>query len=125
MISEAPIAAAQSATSVLARFDAFIGAAKSASAGGITWSEFGELLLALIRMGVDTLDVFKAIPGSEKKQMVLEAIGRLFDGVAVMATPLAVYPLWFLARPAIRSLVLALASGAIEQVLPLVRSVDT
>jgi hypothetical protein len=125
MISDAPIAAAQSATSVLARFDAFIGAAKSASAGGITWSEFGELLLALIRMGVDTLDVFKAIPGSEKKQMVLEAIGRLFDAVAVMATPLAVYPLWFLARPAIRSLVLALASGAIEQVLPLVRSVDT
>jgi hypothetical protein len=125
VISEAPIAAAESATSVLARFDAFIAAAKSASAGGITWSEFGELLLALIRMGVDTLDVFKAIPGSEKKEMVLEAIGRLFDAVAVMATPLAVYPLWFLARPAVRSLVLALASGAIEQVLPLVRSVDT
>lgn len=125
MISEAPIAAAESAPSVLSKFDAFIAAAKSASAGGITWSEFGELLLAIIRMGVDTLDVFRAIPGSEKKQMVLEAVGRLFDAVACMATPLAVYPLWLLVRPAIRSLVLALASGAIEEVLPLVRSLDT
>ena len=124
MISEAPIAAAESAPSVLSKFDAFIAAAKSASAGGITWSEFGELLLALIRMGVDTLDVFRAIPGSEKKELVVEAIGRLFDAVADKAVPMAVYPLWFLVRPAIRSLVLALASGAIEEVLPLVRSAE-
>lgn len=124
MISDAPVAAADNVHNVLAKFDAFIAAAKSASAGGITWSEFGELLLALIRMGVDTLDVFKAVPGVEKKQMVVEAIGRLFDAVADKAVPLAVYPLWLLVRPAIRSLVLALASGAIEEILPLVRSAE-
>lgn len=122
MISSAPIAAASNVTTVLAKFDAFIGTAKSAAAGGITWSEFGELMLALLRMGIDTLDVFKAIPGSEKKQLVLEAMGRLFDAVADKAVPLPVYPLWLLVRPAIRSLLLALASGAIEEVLPLVRS---
>lgn len=124
MISDAPVAAADNVHNVLAKFDAFIAAAKSASAGGITWSEFGELLLALIRMGVDTLDVFKAVPGVEKKQMVVEAIGRLFDAVADKAVPLAVYPLWLIVKPAIRSLVLALASGAIEEILPLVRSAE-
>lgn len=124
MISSAPIAAASNVTTVLEKFDAFIGTAKSAAAGGITWSEFGELMLALLRMGIDTLDVFKAIPGSEKKHLVLEAMGRLFDAVADKAVPLPVYPLWFLVRPAIRSLLLALASGAIEQVLPLVRAAE-
>jgi hypothetical protein len=35
--------------------------------------------------------------------------------------PRVAYPIWILARPAVRALVLALAAGAVEQVLPLVR----
>jgi hypothetical protein len=41
--------------------------------------------------------------------------------VADKAVPTTVYPLWIICRPAVRSLVLALASGAVEQIIPLVR----
>ena len=46
----------------------------------------------------------------------------LFDQLADKAVPLTVWPVWILVRPAIRSLVLALAAGAVEQILPLVRA---
>jgi hypothetical protein len=53
--------------------------------------------------------------------MVLEAVASLFDALADKAVPVSAWPLWMLARPAVRSLVIALASGAVEQILPLVR----
>jgi hypothetical protein len=49
-------------------------------------------------------------------------VAHLFDAVADQAVPAAVYPLWLIVRFPIRSLVLAIASGAIEQLLPLVRA---
>jgi hypothetical protein len=49
-------------------------------------------------------------------------VGDLFDAVADRAVPIVALPLWVVARPAVRSLVLALASGAIEQLLWLVRA---
>jgi hypothetical protein len=42
--------------------------------------------------------------------------------VADKAIPTAVWPLWILVRPAVRSLVLAISAGAMEQILKLVRS---
>ena len=59
--------------------------------------------------------------GAEKKAFALDAVGRLFDSVADYAVPVALYPLWLLARPAVRSLVVALAGGVLEQLLPIVR----
>jgi hypothetical protein len=59
--------------------------------------------------------------GAEKKALVLEAVAALFDALADKAVPLAAWPVWILVRPAIRSLVLAIAAGAMEQVLRLVR----
>lgn len=120
-IVDAPVAVSESSPTVGSRAAAFIHAAQSAAADGLTWREFGELLLALVRMLVASYDDVKTMSGEQKKAAVLLAVGELFDAVADKAVPVVVWPLWVLARPAVRALVVALASGAIEQLLPLVR----
>lgn len=121
MITSEPIAAAANVSGLLDKVNSFIAAAREQAADGLTWSEFGELLLALLRIVVSFLDSVKLMSGSEKKAFALDAIARLFDAVADKAVPLAAYPLWLVARPAVRSLVLALAGGVLEQLLPIVR----
>lgn len=122
MISSGPVAASANLDAgLLARVNAFVDAAKAAAADGITWAEFGDLMLGLIRLVVTTLDTVSLITGPQKKALAMEAVARLFDAVADKAVPAGVYPLWLLVRPAVRALVLALASGALEQVLPMVR----
>jgi hypothetical protein len=122
MIADAPVAVATAKPmSPLAKAQAFVLAAQSAAADGLTWREFGELMVALLRLLIEAYEAAPAMTGAEKKALVLEAVASLFDAVADRAVPLAAWPLWMLARPAVRSLVLALASGAIEQLLPLVR----
>jgi hypothetical protein len=122
MISDAPVAVADNLVGgLLSKVHAFVEAAKSAAADGLTWAEFGDLMLALLRLVIEGLDVANGLTGAAKKALALEAVASLFDAVADKAVPRVVYPLWILARPAVRSLVLALAAGAVEQVLPLVR----
>lgn len=118
----APAAAAASFDTLASKVSAFLAAAQSAAADGITWVEFGTLLLALLRIVVQALDDVATLSGPEKKELVLEAAAALFDTIADKAVPTAAWPLWILVRPAIRSLVLAIASGAIESLLPLVRA---
>ena len=122
MISDAPIAAAGNMAGIYEKVGAFIATAKSAAADGLTWAEFGELLIALMRLAIATLDTVAGLSGAEKKAMVVEAVALLFDAVADKAVPLAVYPLWLLIRPSVRSLLIAVASGAVERLLPLIRS---
>ena len=122
MITDAPIAAAGRFDDLARRVQAFLVTAESAAAGGITWSEFGELLLALLRLAIHAADTLTGLTGAEKKALVLEAVAALFDTVADKAVPAAMYPLWLIARGSVRSLILALASGAVEILLPMVRS---
>lgn len=107
---------------LLNKIVAFVETAKSAAADGITWAEFGELVVALLRLVVTFLDTVSTLTGAEKKALALDAVAGLFDAVADKAVPTLAWPVWILARPAVRALVLAMASGAIEQLLPLVRS---
>lgn len=122
MISDRPLASAAPYDDIAGKVSAFLQSAKSAAADGITWQEFGGLMLALLKISVETLDTVGSLSGPEKKAIALEAVASLFDLIADKAVPLAAWPLWALARPAIRSLVLAIASGAIEQLLPLLRA---
>lgn len=117
-----PMAAAGQATDVVDKIAAFLNTARLTAVDGLTWGEFGELMVALLRVSIATLDTVTNLTGAEKKEIVLHGVARLFDLVADQAVPVAVWPLWLLARPAVRSLVLALAAGAVEQLLPLVRS---
>lgn len=122
MISTAPVAATSPIVQIGDKVRAFIATARVAAAGGLTWREFGELLVALLRVLIESLDTVSGMTGPEKKAAVLEAAGMLFDALADKAVPPAAWPVWLLVRPAIRSLVLAIASGAVEPILQLVRS---
>lgn len=117
-----PVAAAAATPGLLDKVSTFVAASRSAAADGLTWSEFGELLLALLRLVVSILDGVTTLSGGEKKAFALDAVARLFDAVADYAVPVTLYPIWLLARPAVRSLVLALAGGVIEQLLPILRA---
>lgn len=101
---------------------AFIEKAIYLSAGGLTLSEFGRLSVDLLRLVIGLVDKLAA-SGADKKAIVLDAVGQLFDAVADKAVPLAAYPLFVLLRPAMRALCLAIAAGAVESLLPLVRAV--
>ena len=122
MIADAPAAAAANTYGgVLVKLHAFVDSARSAASGGLTWAEFGELLVAFLRLAVSAYDEVSGMTGEEKKLAVMQGVADLFDAIADRAVPLAAWPVWILVRPAVRSLVLALAAGAIEQLLPLVR----
>ncbi len=103
------------------RIENFLASVRVAAADGLTWTEFGELLVAFLKLAVAIYDGVAEMTGDQKKAAVLHGVGLLFDAAADRCVPLAVWPIWGLARGPVRLLVLALASGAIEQLLPLVR----
>jgi hypothetical protein len=117
----AATAAAGQQSGILDQVYKFIQTAKARAADGLTWAEFGELLLALLRLVVPALEGVRLMTGAEKKAFALDAVGRLFDATADYAIPVAAYPLWVLARPAVRALVLAIAGGVLEQYLAFIR----
>lgn len=122
MISTEPTVATYPILGIAEKVRVYITSARLAAADGLTWVEFGELLVALLRLLIEALDAVSGMTGAEKKAAVVEAAGLLFDAVADKAVPLAAWPVWILVRPAIRSLVLALAAGAVEPILQLSRS---
>jgi hypothetical protein len=120
MISSAPVAASADLFSLAEKVRAFVATAKSAAAGGITISEFAELAVALLKIATAAAD---AIPvgGADRKVFVLNAVGLLFDEVADRCIPTLAWPIWLIVKPAARQLLLLVAAGAIESLLPLVR----
>lgn len=88
---------------------------------GLTIAEFGQLTVEVLRVSVRGLESIPAEKAA-KKEWALQAVGLLFDGTADLCIPLPAKPLWWIVRPAVRSLVLAAADGALEQVLTLVRA---
>lgn len=121
MVADAPLAAAAPFNDISQKVSAFLVTAKVAAKDGLTLTEFGCLVAALVRLTVETLDTTKTLTGEEKRAIVLEAVGVLFDSVAVLCVPVAMYPFWYFVRPAARALVIAIAAGTIEILLPLLR----
>ena len=120
MYAEAPVAAAEPLQTLGAKVGAFLAVAQVKAQNGLTFSEFGELFLALMRLAIEAADTLNAA-GTEKKALVLTALAELFDALADKAVPLYAWPIWVIAKPAVRAAVLAAASGGIEIVLNLVR----
>ena len=119
--TRAPLAAASPYVEIASAVTAYIETAKSAAANGLTWNEFGELMVSLLRLAVRLAELLQ-LSGPEKKALVMEAAAALFDAVADKCVPVWLWPVWLLARGPVRALVLALASGAVESILPLVRT---
>lgn len=120
MISSAPTMATTDLLSLADKVRAFVATAKSATAGGITISEFAELAVALLKIATAAADAIP-VDGADRKVFVLNAVGLLFDEVADRCIPTLAWPVWLIVKPAARQLLLLVASGAIESLLPLVR----
>ena len=100
---------------------AFISSARLKAAGGLTVAEFGSLTVELIRLAVAGLDTVTTLDGPGKKAWSLACVGALFDAVADSCVPFVARPVWWIVRPAVRTLVLSAAGGALEQILILTR----
>lgn len=120
MISTAPVQATQDLSVLGDKISAFIAIAQLKARNGLTLSEFGELVVALLRVVMSTVDSLPA-EGAEKKQWALDAVAALFDSLADGCIPILAWPVWILVKPAARSILLLVISGAIESLLPLVR----
>lgn len=121
MVADAPTAAAAPFKDIADKVSAFLVTARASARNGLNWMEFGALVAALVRLSVETLDATTNLTGAEKRAIVLEAVGVLFDSLAVLCMPYVTYPFWFIVRPAARALVVAIAAGTIETLLPLLR----
>lgn len=121
MISNAPLQATAGLATLAEQARAYVVVARAKSADGLTLAEFFELLISGVRLGVAAVDNVSGMSGVDRKAAVLELAAQLFDEFSDRAIPLAAWPLWVVIKPAARMLALALASGAIESLLPMVR----
>ena len=102
---------------------AFIASARLKAADGkVTVAEFGSLATELLKLAVSGLDPLPTLDGEAKKKWALSCVGTLFDAVADSCVPFVGKPIWWIVRPAVRTLVLAAAGGALEQILLLTRA---
>lgn len=86
------------------------------AADGLTLAEIGELFVEFLQLCVEAA-THLANPGTEKKQLVLDAVGMFVDVVG----PLLLTKLWlgwasWLLLPSLKSFVLSMADGAIEAI---------
>lgn len=107
---------------VVAKTNVFLASARERARDGLTWAEFGQLLVDLLHLVVAGLDAVTGMDGPQKKAAAVGAAAALFDSLADKAVPLAAWPAWLLIRPAIRLLILSLAAGGVEALLPIIRS---
>lgn len=119
-ISDMPVHDAENASGLAAKVSAYIHTARRRVADGVTVAELAELTLSAMRVGIAAVDEL-SIAGAEKKRIVVDLAATLFDEFADLCVPLVAKPVWFFVRPAVRSLVLSIAGGAVESLLPIVR----
>jgi len=121
MISAAPIAAAQPLNTLSEKVKAYVTVARLKAADGLSIAELSELTVSAMRMAIAALDSIP-VGGAERKAIVIDFVGAIFDEFADRVVPLAAWPVWIVAKPTVRIVALAIASGATEALLPLVRS---
>ena len=105
-----------------AEVTSFLADARQKAVGGLTVAEFGSLTVEVIRLAVDGLDTISTLDGAAKKAWAIACVGSLFDAVSDACIPFAAKPIWWIVRPAVRTLVLSAAGGALEQILKLTRA---
>jgi len=99
----------------------FVADAKTRARDGITVAEFGEMVVELLRLAVAGLESVP-VDGAAKKAWALGVVALLYDSVAGYAVPIWLQPIWLVAKPLLRPLVLAAAGGALEQILVMIRT---
>ena len=99
---------------------AYIAVARIKAADGLTISELSELIVSAMRIAIGALDSIP-VDGAQRKAIVIDFVGDMFDEFADRVVPLPLWPVWLLSKKTIRIIALAVAAGATEALLPLVR----
>lgn len=88
---------------------------------GISAADLAQITLDGMRLAIAMLDRV-SMPGADKKEEVLKLVAYLFDSFADACVPFPAKPVWWIVKPAVRALTLSAAAGAVEFLLPIVRS---
>lgn len=106
----------------LAKIEAYIATARLKARDGLTVAELAQLTINGMRLSVEAFELVD-MPGADKKAEVLKIAMFFFDSFADACVPMYALPMWWMVKPAVRALVLSLASGAVESILQFVRKV--
>jgi hypothetical protein len=106
---------------ILKQIEEFLTVTRARVADGITVADLTQITLGGMRLVIGLLDRVN-MPGADKKAEVLKLVAYLFDQFSDSCVPFLSKPLWWIVKPAVRALVLSAASGAVEFLLPVVRS---
>lgn len=105
------------------QLQAFINNAKAKAADGLNLEEAFSLLYDFIVLATSLATSLKN-PGTEKREIVLDWVAKLFDAIAPLVTAkLPVWLWWYyplipIVRPINRQIVLAVAAAILERVYP-------
>lgn len=98
----------------------FIEDARRRAADGWSVADLAAVTLDGVRFAMTMLDGL-SMQGQAKKGEVLRVVDYMFDAFSDGCVPLVAKPIWWLVRPAAKALVLQIASGAVESLLPVIR----
>ena len=121
-ISDAPIAATANLETLGDKLAAFLVTARLKASDGLSLHEFGELFFAFLKLAVESVDGLTSMTGEQKRAAVMASAAVVFDTIAPLAVPRFFWPVWLVQRGLIRIVFLAVASGALEIILPLTRT---
>ena len=120
-ITTIPLQVAADENNLHSQVGAYIKSAKEKAADGITVAEFCELSIGAMRLAIAGVDHMK-LNNTDKQQIVVSLVGTVFDQLADAIIPLPLRPVWWIVKPAFRSLSLSLAAGACNALVPLIRN---
>jgi len=123
MISSQPLLVASEKRGLHDRVTTYIAAARELAADGLTIAELVELTIGAMRLAIAAIDELE-MAGDAKRQLVTELAGSIWDEFGRLLLPSALRPAFWVIGPPLRSLVIALAAGAVDALLPLVRIAD-
>lgn len=106
---------------ILTQIEEFLTVTRARVKDGITVADLSQITLGGMRLVIGLLDQV-SMPGADKKAEVLKLVAYLFDNFADSCVPFLSQPVWWMVKPVVRSLVLSIASGAVEFLLPVVRA---
>jgi hypothetical protein len=121
MKNEAPLTPERQIDTLAEKVRGYIVEARLKARDGLTVAELSELIVSAMRIAIAALDSIP-VDGAQRKEIVIAFVGDMFDEFADKVVPLVAWPFWIVAKPTVRIVALAVASGATEALLHIVRS---
>lgn len=87
---------------------------------GVSVTDVVSILIGGLSVAIYSVDELPAT-GEERKFLVVDAVGTLFDVWAYAVAPLPVKAVWFIVSPSLKVMVQAMASAGVEMLLPIIR----